>query len=464
MIKKTLAALSIGAAFFASAQDVSTVKNAVEVYGATFPGTAKFNAMAGAAGALGGDISSVNVNPAGVGVAITSDLSGTLNFANSKNTSTLFGTAHDYTTHNTDLGQLGGIAVFDVRGRNGWQFVNLGLNYANTSVEDYVESRGTSNISFPVATDALKFNRHAYDRTGDVTKTTISLGGNYQNRLYLGAALNFHGANISQSDTAELTFASNNAADSFSKQYTPYGETGTGFSASVGVIGKVNNQFRLGAAVETPTWWNIDREYNYYDAADSNNDGVYSESRKIQTPLKATVSAAYVPSKNFALNADYTLGLTKTKFTTDDKDLQDEYAAFYNSNAANMSEVKVGAEYRIQQFRLRGGYSFASSPFGSTGLSTLSANNTAQQMSYSDLYAGKRNTVGVGVGYDFKTFYIDAAYNNVSHQYSSPFLRGSGQAGSQYYSSTAFFSNDNAVVSSVKNVQNNISVTLGWKF
>ena len=462
MIKKTLTILSVGAAFYASAQDVTTIRNSYDVYSTSLPGSAKYNAMAGAMGALGGDISIISTNPAGLGVAIASDISGTLHFQNSKNTTTLFGTSNDYSVKNTDLGQIGGLAAFSINnGSTAWKFVNVGVNYSSKSIEDYSESFGSNNISFDLGTDAVSFNRHAYDRTGTVTKVSLGVGGNYDNRIYVGGAVNVHGAIVDQMDTAELTYASNNTSEFFSKQYTPYSENASGFSASVGVIGKVNNQFRIGAAIETPTWWKIDRGYTYYtDSADE----VYSETRKLQTQLKATVSAAFVPSKNFALDIDYTVGLTKPKYTGDDSALNSEFENLYTNHSKTTSEVKVGAEYRVLGFRLRGGYAFATNPFDNITLAALASNNTASNVSYSNLYGGKRNTVGVGLGYDFKSFYIDAAYNNISSEYASPFLRGNASAGSQYFSSSAYFANSNAVVSNVKNVQNNVSVTVGWKF
>lgn len=50
--------LSISAAYFANAQDISTIRNTVEVYSnSSLNGTSKYNSMAGSMGALGGDFS-----------------------------------------------------------------------------------------------------------------------------------------------------------------------------------------------------------------------------------------------------------------------------------------------------------------------------------------------------------------------------------------------------------------------
>ena len=67
MLKKSLVIMSISAAFFAQAQDISVLRNSVDVYSnSQMVGSSKFNAMGGANGALGGDASSLLTNPAGL--------------------------------------------------------------------------------------------------------------------------------------------------------------------------------------------------------------------------------------------------------------------------------------------------------------------------------------------------------------------------------------------------------------
>jgi hypothetical protein len=69
MLKKSLIVMSISAAFFAQAQDISILRNSIDVYSNTpMFGSSKFNAMAGSNGALGGDASSLLTNPAGLGL------------------------------------------------------------------------------------------------------------------------------------------------------------------------------------------------------------------------------------------------------------------------------------------------------------------------------------------------------------------------------------------------------------
>ncbi|WP_336712824.1 OmpP1/FadL family transporter [Chryseobacterium sp. MMO-55] len=467
MLKKSLAIMSISAAFFAQAQDVSVIRNTVDVYSnAPNVGSAKFNAMAGSNGALGGDANSLLTNPAGLGVAISGEISGTLSITNNKNTSTYAGSSFGYSVNKGDLGNLGAVMTFQLLSESAWKFINIGVNYSNQSIENYIETPGNSNLvyDFPDGKSS-SFGRHAYDRYGYLSKTSVGVGANYNNNLYLGAGLNFFNSSIDQSDTAMFNSLSDGSSEYFSKQNTPFYEKGNGFSASLGVIGKLSPNFRLGAALETPTFWNIDRSYNFY------NDPVYGddtavENRKLTTPLKATVSAAFIASKSFALNVDYTLGLTKPKYKVYG-DAETELNDFFKENYKNLSEVKIGAEYRVKQFRLRGGYSYASSPFDALTVNRYSNNGSVDKnQSYSNLILNDRNALSVGLGYDFRSFYIDASYQNVTSNYTNPFLYGKVDSNYEagYYSPNHLISSDAFAVSDVKNVRNNFFITVGWKF
>ena len=422
--------------------------------------------MAGSMGALGGDFSVLNSNPAGIGVSIASEISGTLSIENSKNTTSAYGNTLDYKLNKTNLGNIGGVAAFQIDSASPWKFVNIGVNYSTQSIEDYSETAGKNSLIYPIydqnnvlITD-LAFAGHAYNRYGDLSKMSVGIGANYDNRIYVGAGLNFHNSLLDQYDSARFTSSSNNVTETFDKQYTPFSESGSGFSASVGVIGKINPQFRLGAALETPTWWNIARVYSEYE---NPTDGTYSEDRNLSTPMKATLSAAFVPNKNFAINVDYSLGLTKPKYKVYGN-AETELNKFFSDHSNSLSELKVGAEYRIQQFRLRGGYAFSSNPFDSMSIATLSDTGTVSNSSFSNLFLGKRNTIGAGIGYDFKAFYIDAAYQNMSSEYSNPFIQGSSANNTGYFSNNYIVESDASIVSNVKNKKDNFFITLGWKF
>lgn len=476
MLKKTLLLLTIPVSFlYLKAQDISVITNTVDVYsGNPINATAKYNAMAGSIGALGGDISSANVNPAGIGVFITNDLNLTLGIDHHKNTTSHVGKSLGYKKNHTDLNNSGGVLTINVADSNSkWKFINIGVNYSTQSLDNYLESAGNGNIkiaSNPTLSTVANysFQGHAYNRYGDISKTNFTLGANYDNRLYFGAGFNFHNTYFGQDDIANFQNLTTNVVSTFDKQYTNHEEHSDGFSANIGMIAKLSNQFRIGAAIETPTWWSIDRVYNQYYKG-SNTYDVFTEDRQLSTPMKATLSAAFVPTKNFAVNVDFIQGLTKPKYK-DYGDAERELNDFFGDSYKNASEIRVGAEYRISAFRLRGGYAYQGNSFDQLTLSAFNDNGSKSDQSFSNLLVGKRHTIGAGIGYDFKAFYIDASYQNISSDYTSPSLYGV-VTDPNYATTTGYYNpsgtellSDAYAVSKVKNTRSNIFVTLGWKF
>ena len=484
MIKRIslVAFLSLGAMYYA--QDASVIKNTAEVYsGSNFGGTAKFNSMAGSMGALGGDLSAITVNPAGTGVFITGDVSATLAVQGNKNNSNLFGKSFECSYNNTNLGQVGGVVSFETNSNSPWQFVNLAFNYSTKNLEDYVQTPGNSSIKEAVqyesggttVNDFLVYNGHAYDRTGTASNLNVSLGGNYENKIYVGAGLNFKTAELEQSDFFQLQLQNLGEYANYHKQYTPYRESSNGFSASVGIIGKINNNIRLGAAIESPTFWNLTRTYTEYgqNSSDAWVSDIFDETRRLTTPMKLTLSGALVASKNFAVNIDYTLGVTKPKYSdpgplpNGDESPEHQLNSYFSSDYKNSSDLRIGAEYRMAGFRLRGGYGIEANPFDASSLKSFNSTGNSGANSYSSLFLGKRQTLAGGLGYDFKSFYVDAGVQNITATYDNPFFGGK-------YAVTANngFSvingdgvdNSTSIVSEVKNTKTNFFVTVGWKF
>ncbi|PZU90496.1 MAG: hemin receptor [Chryseobacterium sp.] len=470
MLKRTLLLVSIPVSFlYLKGQDVSVITNTVDVYsGNPINGTAKYNAMAGSMGALGGDVSSANINPAGIGVFITNDLNLTLGINNNKNTTTFNNSGFKNTNNYTDLTYSGGVLTFNLNDTGSkWKFVNIGVNYSTQSLDNVSRSAGNQNIkiiddfSLPDKTINYTYQGHQYERYGDQSKFNIAVGTNYDNKLYFGAGLNFHNSYLRQYDSANFFSDYDNTSLIYDKQYTGYEEHADGFSANIGMIAKVSNQLRVGLALETPTWWTIDRVYNQYDFDQS--DETYSEDRKLSTPMKATVSLAFVPNKNFSLNVDYIQGVTKPKYK-EYGPAEQELNGFFSDAYKNSSEVRVGAEYRIADFRLRGGYAYQGNSFDNLSLAAYNNDGSISNQSYSNLFVAKRNVIGAGIGYDFKAFYIDASYQNISSEYSSPFLQGNVDYNSGYFNGGFDVNSDAYAVSKVKNNRSNFFITVGWKF
>ncbi|WP_372974251.1 OmpP1/FadL family transporter [Muriicola sp.] len=113
-------------------------------------GTARFQGMAGAFGALGGDMSSLNINPAGSAVFANSLFTITGANYHQNNESTYFGSLGSEVRNSVDISQLGGVFVFKSRNPNTpWQKISLALNYdmaRNFDNEVFVNGSGNQGI------------------------------------------------------------------------------------------------------------------------------------------------------------------------------------------------------------------------------------------------------------------------------------------------------------------------------
>ena len=464
-----LAGISASALFFA--QDVSIIRNTSTIYdNISSLGTARYSAMAGSMGALGGDASVLNTNPAGLGVFITDDVSASLVINSNKSTASLAGKSTSQNTSKVTLGSTNGVLSFQTKENSAWKFVNVGINYVTQNVSDKLQSPGNANITQAIIpqgqtspSDYNIFEGHLYETIGHRSKLNLGIGGNYDNKIYIGAAVNFSSVNIEQYDEVKVSSLNTRTSKYFTKQNTPYIEEGDGFSLSLGVIGKLSNAVRLGAAIESPTWYSIDREYNYYGLNGSvlSING-YTENRTFRTPTKLTLSGAFIPNKHFAFNVDYRVDLGKPNFGGGAADVQ--LNNFYESTYKAQHEVRIGGEYRIKSFRVRGGYAFTTSPFKDHTETMFDNNANVVSGKLSNYIVGKTQVISGGIGYDFKMFYIDASYQHRTHEHSNPFYAGSyfnrdwdGSSGNNSASTAS-------IVSNAKNQKGQLILTLGWKF
>jgi len=361
-------------------------------------GTARFTAMSGAFGALGGDVSVMNINPAGIAVFKNSIFSGTLNSRNSDITSKYYGNAISTKDQFTNLSQAGAVLVFDSAYSSEWTKFAIGFNYRIT--KDFTDSfftRGNSNetprfTSYPLDnnTDPIIYDTpeeqnfaNAYN--GELSEINIAFSSVHQNKLYVGLSLNFYDLDFTQKD--KLTEFNNDGNGNYLDAYF-YQEnitTGTGFSANLGFIYKVNKNFRFGLSYQTPTWYTEIRERTNI----LNNDGFYGDTEinvsnsnitytnnvddygddyypaqdfmyKLKTPSKLTASAAFIFGKNGLISLDY-INRAYQNIKLSNADFTDENQ-FFQNELRNTHSFNLGTEWRLDQFSVRAGYKYEQSP------------------------------------------------------------------------------------------------------
>lgn len=388
-------------------------------------GTARFNAMGGAFGALGGDVSSIMINPAGLSIFNKSIVSGTLNTRNTEISSLYYGNSLTTQEEFINLSQGGAVLVFDSSYTSDWNKFALGFNYRiiNDFSGNFLAS-GNSGVAtfteFPLDTNnpvtqydfaENQFFNNRYN--GELSELSVGFSAVHQNKFYLGLGLNFVDLNFVQQSTLSEQNRDLNGntldANLYQENYT----TGIGFGANLGFIYRAHKNFRFGLSYQTPTWFseiieesNIVNNDGYFGDTEiivSNNNIIYDNTvggnlpvqnllYRLRTPGQITASAALIVGKFGLISVDYSnryfrnMRLSNDNFTAENQ--------FFQNELRNTNNYNVGTEWRFDRLSIRGGYRFAESP----DKLALDSDNLK---SYS-----------VGAGYNFGSFRLDFSYSD----------------------------------------------------
>ncbi|MFP4846659.1 OmpP1/FadL family transporter [Winogradskyella sp. PE311] len=147
MKKLLMFCIGLAIAPYISAQDIT---DAVRYSMDEIQGTARFRAMGGAFGALGGDISSISINPAGSAIFNNSSASLSLGLFDKNQDISYFNNTNVSANSNVDLNQLGASFVFTNTNPNSkWRKFTLGAVYERVSDfdDDWVASGVNPNTS-----------------------------------------------------------------------------------------------------------------------------------------------------------------------------------------------------------------------------------------------------------------------------------------------------------------------------
>lgn len=303
----------------------------------TTGGTARTQAIGGAAGSLGGDISATHVNPAGLGFFRTSEIVITPGFYFRSNQFDYLGTASDQQKSGITLNNLGVVFGMPTYSKSGWRNVAFSLSYnrmadfnnktyiqgannANSYTEKWLEDLAFNNvheddagIRFPLGA-SLAFNTYLIDtvhdsngvpsgyRTrvnpaggiyqqdqvtekGGLNEFSIGLGANYTDKLYLGLSLNFPTINYERNRTYAEDDDSGDENNEFSFfEHTENLKTdAVGFNAKLGAIYSPASNIRLGLAFHTPTWFGMRDASSASLLTNTENFAVGGENERYQT-------------------------------------------------------------------------------------------------------------------------------------------------------------------------------------
>lgn len=567
-MKKIIALASLGALIAVTPIGAQTVYDAAKITNTDLNGTARFVGMGGAMGALGGDISTIGTNPAGIGLYRSNDAMVTFGFSSYGTESNYMGNKSSFDKTRGAFDNAGFVLSTKIGNATTLRYVNFAFNYKKAksfyknmsmagNLGDYTQTDymaaqagGITNWTGDIYTDpqvgwlsALGYDGYlitdlishnpaqgevpSYYKPymvngvqvknlhGDLMYTTpgeyggMFLGGNadfrseerggidqydfnmsfnFNDRVYLGLTIGAYSVDYSKYtfyDENYLDDAGNEIGQGYNLQSWNK-ISGSGFDVKLGVIVRPfeYSPLRIGFAIHTPTYYNLDYKTNARLESDVLNDlDITNESKvpsgeignydvdtydimkgdmvrqfRLQTPWTYNVSLGYTVGKNLALGAEYEYqDYSSMKFK--DPDGYADTFEYENSTTPMMkgvSTIRLGAEYKvIPQFALRAGYNYSSAIFNNDAFKDLPYNSVQTDTDFANTKSLSNYTLGIG--YRGSMFYADLAYKFSSYKEDFyPFVN-------QYMDGNDLVTGS-PLATTVKNTRSQVLLTLGIRF
>jgi hypothetical protein len=158
-------------------------------------GSARYTSMAGAFGALGGDLTALSFNPASSSVFLNSEFGASVNYKNKFTKGTYFGTSTNRENDDLSLDHFGAVFVFNNKNTESpWSRVSVGINLHKIATYDQKASINGTNTNgidqyFEYYADGLDFeNLPIYDgeTVSDVYKILGDENGFGAQQAFLG--------------------------------------------------------------------------------------------------------------------------------------------------------------------------------------------------------------------------------------------------------------------------------------
>jgi hypothetical protein len=471
-----------------SAQNVDDALRYSQLF---YGGTSRFMSMGGAFTAIGGDISSLSQNPAGLGVFRSSEITLSPQLAHIKTNAGFYGRTSDF-LYDFNLSQAGIVSNL-ISNESGLISLNLGYSFnktnnlnqsiriqgvnTNSSLADYW-ANSNDGVYYKDLTDAAGIGFDAwvidtitgsggysygtvFSNYGDnppsiygqkvrriitydgyTGEHALSIGGNYNNKIFFGATLGISRLRFS-SHYEHMETTDKNLLSGFKDfVFTDHFEnTGTGYSIKMGVIIKPVEMLRLGFAFHSPTWYRINE--SFYENISSNlatqvfNVDPQHYEYALATPFRVLAGAAVQVGKLGLLSADYEFADYSTaRFsqTGDGYDYSEKNLEIKNTLKATHN-VRLGGELRLSKLYLRGGFGYYGRAF--------QQGEDNENLDYT--------SISGGIGFREQRVSIDFGFTN--YMYDQKYIL--------YPLDTKFYNPATASLSSNKNM---FTLTLGYKF
>lgn len=420
-------------------------------------GTSRSIGLGGAVGAVGGDFGSLSVNPAGIGLYRSSEMSFSPSLTWNITSSDFLGNNYEDESYRLSMGNIGFVLNHDMNREKGWVSTNFGFGYNRlnnlnheffmggiqenssyldnfvyyagdlpsenldpyyealaweTYMIDWDDENGEYFNDFAEADYGQVQERNIVSR-GSIGEYTFSFGANYSHRLYLGASFGINRAKFDQTvfhfenDPTDII----NFTQSFRFEEN-LKTSGVGYTMKLGAIARPVDFLRLGAAFHLPTFYYLKDEFEnymeaYIDAENLNPDegitnpmtassGWGDYRYHLRTPAKFIGSAVVTIGKMGLVSMDYEyINFEKADLDASDYNFMEENQDIKDIYRPTHN-IRLGGELKLGAAYLRGGYAFYASPFATE---QYGVNNN-------------RNILSAGIGIRNRFFFLDLAYSH----------------------------------------------------
>ncbi len=452
-------------------------------------GTARYSSLSGAFSALGGDLSSIHQNPAGLGIYRTDEVGFTLNSQVNIIEAEYFNNSFQSEKSSLYIQNMGYVKTIR-ENQNKWNRFSFGLSY--NRLQDFNEDiviLGNSNESrintflnnsqeinyedLNPFSEYLAFSTYLIDtlgqtniyegaissnsndlshqniinRSGYMDELSFSMSGAYNDLLFIGLQLGFTGINYHELNSyKESGFEEHDNYEWGNIDEFIYSQNlnvvGAGINYKLGFIMKPTKRLRIGAAYHSKTHFEIEEnwESNMTTSFTNDNMGTVSDispyglgNYTLKTPSKTIASIALIIAKRGLINIEVeNIDYSSSKLNANYYDFLEE-----NSNISNFyrktTNIRMGGEWRFGNISFRTGIAFYDSPFNS------------ENVNGEEVDVGERIVQSFGIGYRSNQYFFDCAIINA-------------------YEKQEYFMFNGASATEILKSRQNLMFSLGYKF
>lgn len=238
-------------------------------------GSARNTALSGAMGALGGDLSAMETNPAGGAVFSNSQAIFSTNYSNKQNDATYFNQKEHSSTNRFNLNQAGGVFVLHNSNESSkFKKLSIGVNYSlqkNFSDELFLAGIGNTSITEFFLARAQGIPLDLLDlQSGESITSLYRYLGETSGTAAQNAFLGYQGYLFDPADPNDpnnTTYISNVSGDKFDQQYLNL-TSGYNTRFTINVAAQVSDNLYFGANINTHGFDYRQNDYFY----ESNNN------------------------------------------------------------------------------------------------------------------------------------------------------------------------------------------------